>query len=358
MISPTNTVRSHPYTAASWASPVPTVVAMPGNDLWHPDRIAQDSKVPVVLIAYYLFDLILSLANYLHYYRHEEATYGLDFVKGYLAFVVLGLLFFGAVASVLWVWAARYSVSHKDRRRRLMWGVFVVYLSNVLPLWIMEYHAFLCCNVGNEFQRFCFAMKTITWLLTSTLVWLSWAWRAARWLEMNFPEWGATAIGGGGGGGGISRVPYVAAVPTAVYTTTPSYPQPTSPTYSSQRQHVLQRPLLEQQYSPDFERQQQQQHRAVVVGPHGGLNSYVARPSPSPENVYAATQQQQQQQRGPDSPAHSIASSRSLGGFGSARRGSRGYYDEGGEYDAARSPSHTSLYAERRRAGGPPAGWF
>jgi threonine/homoserine/homoserine lactone efflux protein len=161
--------------------------------LWHPDRITQDSKVPVALLIYFMVDILFSLTNFLAYVRHEEDRYGKDFVKAYLAFVVLGLVFFGALASVLWVWAARYSTSHKERRRRTALGVVVVYLSNVLPLFIMEYHAILCCGWVSGIQGFCFVLKTISWLGASVMVWLSYTWRAARWMEYHFTLVGTTA---------------------------------------------------------------------------------------------------------------------------------------------------------------------
>ena len=75
--------------------------------MWHPDRVTQDSKLPIALMIYFLMDIIFSLANYLSFIRYQEGRYGRDFVKGYLAFVVLGIIFFAVAASVLWVWAAR-----------------------------------------------------------------------------------------------------------------------------------------------------------------------------------------------------------------------------------------------------------
>eukprot|EP00759_Apiculatamorpha_spiralis_P008664 PhF_6_TR15610/c0_g1_i1/m.24210 len=128
----------------------------PEYTMWHPDRITQDGKLPIALMIFYMSDIIFSLANFISYIRYQEAKYGMDYVRAYLAFVILGLIFFGALASVFWVWAARYSISHKDRRRRTFFGVIVVYLSNVLPLFIIEYHRYLSYGFVQGFPGFCF----------------------------------------------------------------------------------------------------------------------------------------------------------------------------------------------------------
>lgn len=162
-------------------------VALPQYTMWHPDLVTQDSKLPVALLLYFLLDLVFSVANYVAFIRHETAKYGKDFVKGYLAFVVLGIVFFAAVGGLMWVWAARYSITHKDRRRRTALGLVSVYLSNVLPLFILEYHAYLCCGWVEGYRGFCFVWKTFSFLGASILVWLSYAWRGARFMEMHYP---------------------------------------------------------------------------------------------------------------------------------------------------------------------------
>jgi len=147
------------------------------------------TRIPLIYLCYFLFDVILSVANYAAYIRFRHKDYNPDkegnssTVNAYLAFVTMGLITYLFVVGVYWCWAALYSQTKEESHRRTDYGLFFLYLSNLLPLWIIEFHIALTYGIHHGFHGFCFAIKTISWALVSLAVWHSYAQRASELLN-------------------------------------------------------------------------------------------------------------------------------------------------------------------------------
>lgn len=160
---------------------------MSGLMYWSPEQMAETLTLPYLLLTVYFVTCALSIANYVAYFRFENDTYGSDVPRAYIAFVVIGTIAYVLFSGVMWLWAAKYSETASIRGRRLSHGVWAIFVFKDLPLFIIEYHAVLCCGgFRNSFQGFVFVVQFICALCSFSYTWLSFIWRTASFCQFYF----------------------------------------------------------------------------------------------------------------------------------------------------------------------------
>jgi hypothetical protein len=148
------------------------------------DFIRKSQTFPIGLLVFYFVCLMLTLANYVAYFRYNLGRYGQSLVEAYLAFVITGLVIYALFCGVCWVWAARYTQDPDERLTKVGYGLIAIFLAHDLPVLIMEYHAYLCCGgLYNGLQGTVFVVQWISFILSFIFAWQSYAWIGAQWLN-------------------------------------------------------------------------------------------------------------------------------------------------------------------------------
>lgn len=138
---------------------------------------------PLVLMAFYFIGTSLTVANYVGYVRFNEDVYGTAFKRGYLVFTVLGMIAYYLICGPAWLWAAKYSTVYKDRVHRTAIGMFAIFLLHDMPLFVMEWHAILCCGWRNDLQGFVFIIQFMEWIISFCFGWLGYAYVMSGFLQ-------------------------------------------------------------------------------------------------------------------------------------------------------------------------------
>src|SRR4051812_45442708 len=119
---------------------------------WNLQVLTESAVPPMVLIIIYFFGTMLTIANYVAYIRYNEAIYGGDLLRTYLAFTILGTIVYAGVSAVMWMWAAKYVTTPHQRIQKMAIGMFAIFLFHDLPIFSMEWSNILCCGWRNPFQ--------------------------------------------------------------------------------------------------------------------------------------------------------------------------------------------------------------
>jgi hypothetical protein len=157
--------------------------------------VTESSTAPMALIGVYFFCVILTIVNYVAYFRFNEPLYGADFLRAYLAFTILGGIVYTFVSAVAWLWAAKYVSDNSDRVVKTAIGVMAMFLFHDLPCFIMEWHAILCCGWRNGFQGFVFIVQILSFTFSFVFAWLSYCYLVAGWVNSSFGDgWSSAGL--------------------------------------------------------------------------------------------------------------------------------------------------------------------
>ena len=151
--------------------------------LWNPAVVADYAATPLALLIVYFITCALTIGNYVGHFRVNTDEYGEGVVRAYLAFTILGTAAYVLLSGVMWIWAAKYSHTTQDRTNKLSYGVYIMLLLKDLPLFIIEYHAILCCGWLQPFQGFVFIIQFIMFIFAFVFAWLNFIWRASYVME-------------------------------------------------------------------------------------------------------------------------------------------------------------------------------
>ena len=160
-------------------------------------QVLSDSSVPpIVLMVLYFVGTMITIANYVAYVRYNEAVYGADLVRAYLAFTIVGVSMYALLSAVCWLWAAKYVTTSSERLQKLAMGMLAIFVFHDLPIFSMEWHMILCCGWRNPFQGFCFVKQIMLFILSFSFGWLMYAYIAAGWLNAAYGDPSELKTGG------------------------------------------------------------------------------------------------------------------------------------------------------------------
>lgn len=151
--------------------------------LWNPAVLADYAATPLALLILYFITCALTIGNYVGFFRVNSDVYGNGVTRAYLAFTIVGTANYVLISGVMWIWAAKYSHTTKDRTNKLSYGIYCMLLLKDLPLFIIEYHCILCCGWRQPYQGFVFIVQFITFILSFVFAWLNFVWRMSYILE-------------------------------------------------------------------------------------------------------------------------------------------------------------------------------
>jgi hypothetical protein len=141
------------------------------------------AMAPLGLMVLYFLGVSLTIANYSGYFRFNDGIYGTSFTRAYLVFTVLGTCGYFLVCGPAWLWAAKYCNTTSERTLRLTVGMLAIFALHDLPLFIMEWHAILCCGWLNPFQGFVFVVQFIEFIVSFSFGWLSYTYVMSGFLQ-------------------------------------------------------------------------------------------------------------------------------------------------------------------------------
>jgi hypothetical protein len=150
--------------------------------------VTESALPPLVLMGVYFVGCLLTIFNYVFYYRYEEAVYGASLRRAYLTFAILGGIVYALVSAVAWLWAAKYVTRSSDRFMKTAIGVVAIFVFHDMPCFIMEWHAILCCGWLNGFQGFVYIFTLLTCLFSFVFSWSAYTYIAAGWVQRTFGD--------------------------------------------------------------------------------------------------------------------------------------------------------------------------
>lgn len=184
-----------------------------------PIKILEELPLALFFLFWYLVDTMFSLINYVVWVRYNEDMLGINCVRSYLAFVIIGSIVYFSITGVFFLWSMKYHENKKDERNKLIAGVVFVYFFSDFPIFIIEFYIAYYWGYHHTIQALSFMLTIVSWAFGSATVWFSYMWRMARCLQLrsggplySIPASAqdSTAMvphGAGGGGGDHSRPP-------------------------------------------------------------------------------------------------------------------------------------------------------
>eukprot|EP00756_Hemistasia_phaeocysticola_P048305 Hpha_TRINITY_DN22736_c0_g1::TRINITY_DN22736_c0_g1_i1::g.34140::m.34140 len=129
----------------------------------------------VILAAWWAADIGMSLANYLGWMRESEAKdlYGSGRVNAYLAFVIIAMIVFFTVAGMLWLWAVRRAMDYRDRKRKTLSGIMLLWLFCDLPLWSINYNVIDEFGYREPIQAVAFTAHSFAFAVFGVVSWVT-----------------------------------------------------------------------------------------------------------------------------------------------------------------------------------------
>ena len=158
-------------------------------------------RFTLFLMAWHAALIIVCFFNWRFFMSAEESMLNQQLPRIYLAFSIIGTLFYVFGGSLLMFWPYRYGafMLPKNRRNKMMIGVALSFFSHVLPLWIMDFSVIWLYGWFSLIQGASFILLTITWGLEMIGVWYMYTWQLSGYLDRHY---GKSAFGQG-----ASRIP-------------------------------------------------------------------------------------------------------------------------------------------------------
>jgi hypothetical protein len=140
--------------------------------------------VPFPLICLYWHGIICALAtmNYSFWVRFQDFL-PQDFKNGYIAFCIIGFIGYAVVGGPSFFISYKYGATHHTRITKLQLGVVVMYFSSVLPLFWLEFYITYKHGILYVLDGICLGMFLISWVVGSLVVWFSYMYQVARFLQ-------------------------------------------------------------------------------------------------------------------------------------------------------------------------------
>lgn len=74
----------------------------------------------------------------------------------------------------------------KTRRNRLAAGMVIIYFLHVMPCWMIEFSVVWNFGWFSILQGTSFIMLTMSFIVESLLVWISYVWQMAGFMQVNY----------------------------------------------------------------------------------------------------------------------------------------------------------------------------
>jgi hypothetical protein len=149
--------------------------------------VAGAQRLPMALLIFYFIVVMSSVGNFVFYVRFKRAVYGDVMVNVYLVFTIMGAVAYFLVSGVSWLSAAKYTVQHEERVRKLGIGAFAMAVFHDVPLFTVEWVLTLCCGFHrNWFFTLVFVLQCIAFAASFLCVWLLYAYVGASYLQYAF----------------------------------------------------------------------------------------------------------------------------------------------------------------------------
>uniref|UniRef100_A0A7S1QWJ1 Uncharacterized protein n=1 Tax=Neobodo designis TaxID=312471 RepID=A0A7S1QWJ1_NEODS len=141
-------------------------------------------RVPISLLVFYFFVVVLTIGNYSFNIRFEESVYGETMVMLYLVFTITGTIAYFFIAGVAWLWAGKYSSGSNDRVRKTAIGAFAMALAHDVPLFTIEWVLVQCCGFEtNAFLATKFVFQCVAFAVSFIVSWLMYTYVGAEMLQ-------------------------------------------------------------------------------------------------------------------------------------------------------------------------------
>jgi len=153
-------------------------------------RVLTD-QLPIILffMCWYCVENVIPLANYIVWVRNQTTMLTPELRITYITFVGIALVVYFAPVLYLFVRACMYHsgrrfMQQEPRARHYLWyGIAAVYFFADKPLFIIEFYIVYHFGYHHLLQTCSFLLKTISWLLGSVVVWVSYVWWMSRKLQ-------------------------------------------------------------------------------------------------------------------------------------------------------------------------------
>eukprot|EP01065_Artemidia_motanka_P039694 TRINITY_DN48806_c0_g1_i1.p1 TRINITY_DN48806_c0_g1~~TRINITY_DN48806_c0_g1_i1.p1 ORF type:complete len:305 (+),score=91.74 TRINITY_DN48806_c0_g1_i1:52-966(+) len=130
---------------------------------------------PVFCAVWWFADIFIQMANYLIWMRKSEAEdiYGKGRVGAYLAFVIIAMIVYFVVAGTMWLWAARHPYDHRDKKRKTLTGIMLLWLLCDMPLWAVSFNTIDKFGYQKPIQAVAFTANMVTFVGFGVVFWVT-----------------------------------------------------------------------------------------------------------------------------------------------------------------------------------------
>lgn len=143
---------------------------------------ALDFPVAQFLTLWYMVDVGLLLATYVHLVRRKEEILSSALRSTWLVFIIIGVATLFLISTVAFIWAM-YAKSPKDLRNKVAVGVAVAFFITDCPFFVMNLYLYLSHGIFDWLQALTLLFNFISWFIGLLIVWTMWMWRCAKILQ-------------------------------------------------------------------------------------------------------------------------------------------------------------------------------
>eukprot|EP00759_Apiculatamorpha_spiralis_P049427 PhF_6_TR44251/c3_g1_i3/m.68081 len=130
-----------------------------------PTFLLTKANIPFSLIFLYWYGIIsvLVVINYVSYIRFQNSVFqNQDVINSYLAFAILGMLCYAAIAAPSFFQAHKYATSYKTRNKQIQIGLVAIYWIQTFPMFFIELYLVYFFDFGTVIQGVLFFLEFVT----------------------------------------------------------------------------------------------------------------------------------------------------------------------------------------------------
>ena len=142
------------------------------------------SNIPFPLMCLYWHGILCALAmmNYSFWIRFQ-AFLPQDYRNAYIAFCIIGLIGYATIGGPSFFISYKYGATHHSRVTKLQLGVVAMYFTSTLPMYCLHFYIVWLYGILYVLDGICFVLFLFSWLIGSIIVWFSYMYQVARFLQ-------------------------------------------------------------------------------------------------------------------------------------------------------------------------------
>ena len=169
-------------------------------------------RFPLLLLQWFFIEVTVTIFNWRYFISHETALVSSATIQAHHAFSILGLIVFLFFVSVLLFWPYRFAIfmrgygtgtdkkfksntsvtvtegrnnagGHKQQRNLGLVAATVMFVTHLLPCWIIEAGIVWECGLLTVLQGVSFSFLTVSWGVAFLAVWVAYMWHLSSVME-------------------------------------------------------------------------------------------------------------------------------------------------------------------------------